>query len=381
MTSLHERLLTNFPLLRIVSGDAFAVGGAVRDLVLGVTPFEVDLCAFGAKQIAAEFAHAVGGRLVDMGRERFTTWRVVAGDHEYDFSEIEGSFESDIRRRDCTMNAVAVSLATGEVLDLVDGVPDAERRLIRMIAERNFEDDPLRILKLVRLAVTRDCSIDPPTLAAMKTHASRVSEVAVERVSAELRKILEHSRAHDGVQLVRELGLDGYLFGRDSDEATAERLKALLEGDFVTRLAALTWELSDAERRELTERFRWSDATARELHALVSLTRLLGSAGDDVLLALHEAGESTAERAVLLLGATGAHERSLQIARIMREHDALFSTKPLLDGREIGNLLGITAGRRIGELKRALLAAQLRGDVATRDEAARFLDTAKEKGE
>lgn len=370
---LYNRLLATFPLLGHVEREAFVTGGAVRDLILGITPSEVDLAAPGAKELAASFAEATGSRLVDMGRERFTTYRVVAAEHEYDFSEIEESFEADVMRRDCSMNAVAVSLATGEVIDLTGGIADAKRRLIRMIREQNFVDDPLRVMKLVRLAVTRDCSIEPATLEAMKRHARALAEVAVERVSAELQKMLEDSRAHRGVALVRELRLDSFLFGCECDDEAEQRVKTLIEGDAVTRFAAATWSVAVDRRRAIVERFKWSDAQRRELDSLVALTTTLISGTDDVLMKLFDAGALTTERAVLLLGAVGAHEASLQVASLLRAHPQLFATRALLSGSEIQEIIGGPEGPEIGRLKRELLRAQLQGSVRSRDEAIGFV--------
>jgi tRNA nucleotidyltransferase/poly(A) polymerase len=377
--SLPTRLLERFPLLARVAGEAWVVGGAVRDLIMGITPFEVDLSARSARDVAAAFAEATRSRLVDMGRERFTTFRVVTGDSEYDFSEIEGSFEDDIRRRDCTMNAVAISLQTKEVVDLVGGVEDARARIIRMIRGQNYVDDPLRILKLVRLAVTRDCSIEPETFAALSRHAGAVRNVAVERVHAELQKMLDDSRAHRGVEILGQLGLDLYLFGRAISETSLQRVKTLLEGDFVTRFAAVTWELDVDARRALTDQFKWSDLAVRELNALINTTRrLLEKSEDDVVL--HEAGRTTAQRAILLLGAIGDHGASMRAATLLRGRPDLFDVKPLLSGLEIQKFASIGAGPEIGRLKRALLIAQLHGEVRSREEAIEFVKGQRSDG-
>lgn len=370
--SLFASLIERFPLLSQVEGEAWVVGGAVRDLVMGITPFEVDLSARNARAVAAAFAEATRSRLVDMGRQRFTTFRVVTSDSEYDFSEIEGSLEDDIRRRDCTMNAIAISLATRQVVDQVGGVADAETRLVRMIREQNYVDDPLRIVKLVRLAVTRDCSIEAETFAALSRNAAAIRNVAVERVHAELQKMLDDSRAHRGVELLGELGLGQYLFGGAISAASLQRVKTVLEGDFITRFAAITWELEADARRALTEQFKWSDLAVRELQALIKTTRqLLDRSEDDVVL--HEAGRTTALRAILLLGAIGDHAASLRAALLLRDRPDLFEVKPLLSGLEIQKFAAIGAGPEIGRLKRALLVAQLRGEVASRDEAIEFV--------
>lgn len=371
--SLRDRLVELFPLLPQVRGEAFVVGGAVRDLILGITPAEVDLAAFGAREVAESFATATKSRLVDLGRERFTTYRVIASSAEYDFSEIEGSFEADIHRRDCTMNAVAISVASGELTDLTGGVADAKRRVIRMIREQNYADDPLRIVKLVRLAVTRDCQIEPETFEAMRRNASALPGVAVERVTAELQKMLDDSRAHHGVALLRRLQLDTFLFGHECGDEIEQRVKTLLEGDVVTRFAALTRDLPDEKRKALTAQFKWAETQQRELEALVALTRDLAESGDAVLMKLHAAGRNTTERAVLLLGATGQHQASLRLAALLRERSDLFGIEALLSGSEIQQITGLAPGPEIGRLKRELLRAQLQGSVRSNEEAIAFV--------
>jgi len=100
----------------------------------------------------------LGRNVIRLGREEhLSAWRVVDGPHVYDFAALlDGSIDADLARRDFTVNAMAVDLNTGVLLDPHDGRADLSRRLVRMINASNFDDDPLRVLKAVRMAVRLD---------------------------------------------------------------------------------------------------------------------------------------------------------------------------------------------------------------------------------
>jgi poly(A) polymerase len=112
--SLRDDLIRLFPELRRVEAGAYVVGGAVRDLLRGESPADVDVACLDPLACARAF----GRKAIRLGREHLSAWRVVAGQHVYDFAEIlDGDIARDLARRDFTVNAMAVSLRSGEMLD------------------------------------------------------------------------------------------------------------------------------------------------------------------------------------------------------------------------------------------------------------------------
>jgi len=346
MTLLSDLLLL-FPRLRDLPGDAYVVGGAVRDLLLGAAPADVDVACLDPLTCA----RALGRKVIRLGREEhLSAYRVVEGPHVYDFAALlDGSIEADLARRDFTVNAMAVDLRSGALLDPHDGRGDLGRRLVRMIDPANFDDDPLRMLKAIRMAVRFDFKIDENTLAAIRLRAERITAVAVERVAYELTVIFSANAFRRAVSFLRENGLEVPLFDRVLDRTS-------FHADDVPLAAALALLVDDAHA--FTERWRLSESLMRDMQMLQRLC------GARALVDLYDAGERVARQLPPMLRALG------------RDDDIAlpdFTIQPLLAGDEIASLAAIPPGPRIGELKRALLEAQLEGRITARNEAEQFI--------
>lgn len=344
---VRDDLLRLFPRLRDLPGQAYVVGGAVRDLLLGATPADVDVACLDPLTCA----RALGRNVIRLGREEhLSAYRVVEGPHVYDFAALlDGSIDADLGRRDFTVNAMAVDLRTGALLDPHDGRGDLQRRLVRMIDAANFDDDPLRMLKAIRMAVRFDFKIDEGTLAAIRLRAGRITSVSVERVAYELTVILSANAFRRAVTLLRETRLDVPLFGRALDDSS-------FHAEDVPLAAALALLVDDAHA--FTKRWRLSESLMRDMQMLQRLY------GQRTLVDLYDAGERVARQLPPMLRALG------------RDDDVDlpdFTIQPLLDGDEIASIAGIPPGPRIGERKRALLEAQLEGRVTTREEAEQFI--------
>src|SRR3954470_10583514 len=118
---LRDDLLRLFPRLRdLPPVPRIAVGGAVRDLLLGRAPNDVDVECDDPRAIA----ESLGRKVIQLGRDELVAWRVVEGDRIYDFSPF-----SPLGRRDFTINAIAVDLATGETRDPFRGTADIAARV------------------------------------------------------------------------------------------------------------------------------------------------------------------------------------------------------------------------------------------------------------
>lgn len=173
--------------------DAWLVGGAVRDRLLERPTADLDLVVDGDVGAAARrLARAVRGPRFELSDE-FGAWRVIAADRSWsaDISPLRGgSLEADLALRDFTVNAIAQPLEGGELVDPHGGSADLLARRLRAVGPRTFADDPLRAVRLVRLAAELDLEPDPATCDLARAEASRVAGVAQERVFAELKRIL-----------------------------------------------------------------------------------------------------------------------------------------------------------------------------------------------
>ena len=183
--------------------EAYAVGGCVRDALLGREPNDWDVTTSAKpEQVKELFSHtfdtgiAHGTVSVLLGNETFevTTYRI---DGPYEDARHPSSviftpdLREDLRRRDFTINAMAYSDRTG-IVDLFDGRGDLERKVIRAVgkAEERFEEDALRILRAVRFAAQLNFELDPDTAAAARELAGNLSKISAERIETELEKLL-----------------------------------------------------------------------------------------------------------------------------------------------------------------------------------------------
>ena len=343
--SWRDDLLRLFPRLGLLPPGVFVVGGAIRDVVLKRMPADVDVACIDPRACAS----VVGKRVIRLGTgDHLSAWRVVDAEHIYDFAELlDHDIEADVARRDFTVNAMAVSLDSGELIDRYGGRQDIERRVVRMVDAANFDDDPLRCLKGVRMAVTLDFEMDDATVAAIAARAGRITSVAAERVTYEVGVIFSAGRLRRAVGLLRRTGLDEPLFGRRLDPEAYHSQDVTFSG----AMALLV-----ADPRVYGRKWRWSEQQIRDVAAIQGLLEAEG----DRRVALYDAGENVARQLPSLLRALGRDDH-------LDMPD--FSTRALLSGEEIG----LEPGPNLGRVKRALLEAQIRGEVKTRDEAHSFV--------
>jgi tRNA nucleotidyltransferase/poly(A) polymerase len=189
---------------------AWLVGGAVRDRLLERPTDDLDLVVDADVGAAARtLARAVRGPAFELSDE-FGAWRVLAGDRSWhaDLSPLRGgSLEADLALRDFTVNAIAEPLAGGERIDPHDGACDLAARRLRAVGPRAFADDPLRALRLVRLAAELGLEPEPATIALAREQAPRVAAVAQERVFAELKRVVAGDAVLRSLRRMDELGL------------------------------------------------------------------------------------------------------------------------------------------------------------------------------
>ena len=219
--------------------DLHLVGGYLRDsirpkLTGRSNVYDFDF-AVGAGVDAVEFARAVteelSGHFVLLDNKNDTA-RVVLDDGTYlDFAGcVGGTIESDIKRRDFSINALAWSYKEPDkLIDLVGGVRDLEEGVIRVISEDNLIDDPLRSLRAFRFAAQTGCSIEPESLEFIKKHGQRIKTVASERTNYEVFLLMESKKAGDLLFTMAEVGLLEAIFPElvDTRKVTANQFHHL----------------------------------------------------------------------------------------------------------------------------------------------------------
>ena len=179
--------------LSLLPESAHLVGGSVRDALLGRKADYLDL-DFVVPSHAVETARAIA-RHYDAGfvvlDPHNQIARVVFEHATVDFAQQVGdSLESDLHRRDFTVNAIAYHPHTEQVFDPLGGCADLERRILRMIAADNLADDPLRLLRAYRQAAQLNFTLDEPTRSTIHELAPLLGKVAAERVRGELDSLL-----------------------------------------------------------------------------------------------------------------------------------------------------------------------------------------------
>ena len=230
--NLSDRI--NTPLLHKIGAvaddmgrEAYIVGGYVRDLLLGGESKDIDFVTVGSGiELAKKVGKALGSKQVNV-YANYGTAQVRADGLELEFVGArresynrdsrnpiveDGTLDDDMKRRDFTVNTMAISLNAdtyGELVDPFDGVGDLARKLIRtpLDPDVTFSDDPLRMLRAIRFATRLGFTIDPETFKAMARNRDRIKIISKERINDELSKIIRTKKPSVGFILLDMSGL------------------------------------------------------------------------------------------------------------------------------------------------------------------------------
>ena len=286
---------------------AYAVGGCVRDSLLGLAPHDWDLCTsarpeqvmalFGEEKcIPTGLQHGTvtvkqGGRLYET--TTFRTEGAYSDGRHPDAVCFVPDVREDLARRDFTINAMAYSAEEG-LIDPFGGRDDLAAHLVRAVGEpeRRFEEDALRILRLYRFAARFGFAIDPATGAAARALGPHLDCVSAERIQEELLKLLAAPRPGSYLEpAVLAVVLPELEPEKQSERfaelcRTIDRIEPTAE-NVPARLAALLCPLGEAGARKALRKLKCSNALTDEVTALVG-----GSVGSFLLG--HETGHSIA---------------------------------------------------------------------------------------
>ena len=305
-TRLHptDSVLEIAARLEAAGFEAWCVGGAIRDALLGGAPLDWDLATratpeqvrsiFGRKRtipVGIEFGTV--SVLDDDGvHHEITTFRRdVHTDGRHAVVEFGASLEEDLARRDFTINAIAYRPKTDELRDPFGGQDDIERGIVRAVgdAEERLREDRLRALRAIRFASRYGFTIDPGTLGAIRSSAPHLTRLSAERVQQELVKTMEQvRRPSHALRLWRDVGALAVLVPALSglDElalATLDELPRAEEGAMLraqrtpNRLAALFLDVPASEARRALSALRFSKHDTAWVGALVERWQTVGA--------------------------------------------------------------------------------------------------------
>ncbi|MCS6801246.1 MAG: HD domain-containing protein [Chloroflexota bacterium] len=417
----------------------YLVGGSVRDRLLGrpspdldfttdAPPDEVQRIArtvrpdaiFGVGAKFGTIGLAFGERLVEITTFRSEVYQPRSRHPQVTFGT---SLEGDLARRDFTINAMAcrgVPQREEEVIDPFGGLADLRAGIIRAVgnpAER-FDEDPLRMLRAVRLAAQLGFRIEQGTEQAIRRSAPALADISKERIGAEFTKILVAPHPAHGIRLCVELGLmvniipellemlqmppvKGYKDVFRHTLLVVERIppepllrwSALLHD--IAKPRTMSWEhgavhfrgherVGEEMATEILRRLRLDADFIRAVAKVVrlhvransyssdwtdsALRRFIREAGEELpaLIALCRADVTSARPARVEAARARADELEARVAELMAREDVAKLDSPL-DGNELMAIFGRGPGRWIGEVKRYLLELVLDGTLAPDD--------------
>jgi poly(A) polymerase len=440
------------------------VGGSVRDVFLARQSEDLDLTTDATPErvmeITAGWADKVwpigiefgtvglrkGGRTLEITTYRSESYRPKSRKPEVQYGT---SLEDDLARRDFTINAMAARLPAEGLHDLVDpfgGLRDLKEGVLRTPGSppSSFADDPLRMLRAARFAAQLGFSVAPGVREAMTVMAERINIVSVERIRAELAKLMIAPDPRTGIELLVATGLAGYILPEipklklEADEhhrhkdvyehsltvltqATELEPQYGLSGDLVVRLAALLHDIGKPKTRSLLSdgrvafhhhevvgaamtrsrlrELRFPKAVVEDVSRLVELhlrfhgygtgewtdsavRRYVRDAGP-LLTRLHvltRADCTTRNKARAARLASAYDALEQRIARLAKEEE-IARIRPDLDGNEIMRILGLASGPAVGEAYRFLLGLRIeQGPIGRERAEAELLRWARDRG-
>lgn len=408
--------------------EAYLVGGTVRDLLLGKRDLLADMDWVVARgrdplELTRELADTLGGRFVPLDAEHGTARVVFMEDAAgvvrsiVDLAEMRAAtLREDLALRDFTINAIALDpakLVPGSnpaeaSIDPHNGRADLQQRLVRAVSERAFVDDPVRLLRAVRLAAKLDFEIEAHTAELIRKYAYYILEPARERVRDEVLKTLNREDSTRYLQMYADLRLLSYIFPEVDEPAEpvarAARVDSILAASAVQikdflheplvdgagsersravtlRLAALLAHAGVEGAVAALEHLRMSRNEVRTATISLRLLPVLdafyvagGGSRSDRWAFYRAAGNETIAAVVLWLALReGDPDRQIFLDAALHERPAMLRLQPLLSGDDIQREFQLEPGLQIGQLLDAVRAAQLDGRLHSRADAIDYI--------
>jgi tRNA nucleotidyltransferase/poly(A) polymerase len=379
--------------------DCLVTGGYVRDRLLGRNTVDLDLVLPGnlesARGPARRLAARLDGTAHVLGRNDRQVWRIETPELKVELWPLGVlELESDIHRRDFSMNALMWRLPEGPLIDQVGGTEDLRAGTLRAIRKKNLQEDPVRLVRAARfLAQFPDFKLDGRTAAWIRTLAPGVRRAPPERLGQEFLRLVGFPNRRRGFEAMLDLGIlqrmvrpatmfDGPWITSNLDavarlQPNTHPLRAALSEAGDSAALAVLLRAWRSPHPDAVARFAWprplrlhSANAARMLDA--ALSAVDGPATERRAL-IHHAGAAF-PAAIALAAAVEPVHNWARWWRQWREHGAeLIDPVPLLTGDEIAALLGLPPGPALGRAVAALTEARVRDEVRTRGGAERWL--------
>ncbi len=420
---------------------AYLVGGAVRDAILGRKSLDLDVAVQDdAMGLARRVADRLRAAYVPLDATRDVArvvWCAGQERHHFDFAGLRAEgIVADLRARDFTINAMALPLSGewGDLLDPTGGMGDLKARLLRAASPSAFADDPVRLLRLVRLRASLGFQVTSDTESLARVHVSNLGRVSAERMRDELVHILSLENSAQSLAYAGSLGLEAEVFpeivavpagwtealadlgrlerilGTASDDGlvrssvsrmpegmrrfgkrVADHLAEPLAGGRARR-AVLNLGMLCHHRADTAELARRLHLSNREIRYLDTVIRSADRIGDYArertpsMLAAHRYYRDYGADGVdgVLLAVAGKEPSALESVVAWAEalwmawfehRDQVVDPPQLLSGRDVIRVLEGQRGPLVGQLLAEVREAQVQGDVSDRRHALAFLKT------
>ena len=367
----------------------YLVGGIVRDLLLGRTNLDLDLVVEGnAIELAQQLAEIKQGKITthphfNTAKLQWNKWSIDLATARSETYAKPGALpsvkpspiESDLFRRDFTINAMAIELSPshyGELIDLYEGRDDLEHKLVRILHEKSFIDDATRIWRGLRYEQRLDFQLEKTTLELLKRDIPMLDTISGDRIRYELECILQEEHPEKALRRAEELGVlaklhpslkgNGWLAERFE---LARQLSSPNPPPVELYLALLAYPLTDEENECLISGLRLPKSLAQTLQDTNSLKAKLKT------LAYPELKRSYTYHLLHGYSQSAIIANSLATnSAIAHQHMEIFLSKlryvkPVLTGNDLKRL-GITSGLQIKEILQRLHEARLDGEVTSK---------------
>lgn len=375
--------------------QAYLVGGAVRDALLGLPVSDLDITVAG---LAPEFAHAVAAALNGeiVARSQFNTFALNASGRRIDLAMARretyahpgalptvslGSIQQDLARRDFTVNAMAVSISAssfGDLLDPLNGQTDLNLRLVRILRNDSFRDDATRILRAARYAVRLEFTLEARTEHLLRRDTAYLDTISPARLRDEFERALKESRAVPTLAMLYDLGaLQAVHPSLALNTRTLDALHRAENTDYADKpalfLSILAYDMTASDRASFIER----------LHLTSHWRRVAQDTGRARIRAQNDPSVGALSRSEIYMRLRALDEAAILGSalcagdmpaawRLTLFLDELRHTKPILNGSDL-LALGVPQGPRVGELLQDLLIARLDEKVKTRQDEINFV--------